>query len=76
MPAASSLRRAEDAVANREAQVTQSAPTLNLAWHALPVAVVIRTFATTTSGLSPDEAALRLDSYGRNELQAFGRTSA
>jgi len=61
------LRRAEDA---------QSGPTLNLAWHAQPVDVVIRTFATTTAGLSREEAALRLDSYGPNELQAFAGTSA
>jgi Ca2+-transporting ATPase len=61
------LRRAEDA---------HSGPTLNLAWHAQPVDVVIRTFATTTAGLSREEAALRLDSYGPNELQAFAGTSA
>src|SRR5262245_9181488 len=67
MPLGSPLRRAEDA---------QSGPTSNLAWHAQPVDVVIRTLATTTSGLSRDEAALRLDSYGPNELQAFERTSA
>jgi Ca2+-transporting ATPase len=48
----------------------------SLVWHALPVDVVLRTFGTTTSGLSRDEAALRLDSYGRNELQAFEPTSA
>src|SRR5262245_36464666 len=61
------LRRAEDA---------QSRPTSNLAWHAQSVDVVIRALATTTSGLSQNEAALRLDSYGRNELQAFERTSS
>src|SRR5262245_26374393 len=61
------LRRAEDA---------QSRPTSNLAWHAQSVDVVIRALPTTTSCLSQNEAALRLDSYGRNELQAFERTSA
>jgi P-type Ca2+ transporter type 2C len=65
MAAASPLRRAED-----------TRPTSSLAWHAQRVDVVLRTFATTTSGLSRGEAALRLNSYGRNELQAFERTSA
>jgi len=65
MAAASPLRRAEDA-----------RPTSSVAWHAQRVDVVLRTFATTTSGLSRGEAALRLNSYGRNELQAFERTSA
>ena len=51
-------------------------PTSSLAWHRQPVDEVIRTFATTTAGLSRDEAALRLDSYGPNELQALERTSA
>src|SRR5262245_40892139 len=69
-------RRADAAAAHRQEQVAQSRSTLSLAWHAQPVDVVIRTFATTTSGLSRDEAALRLDSYGPNELQAFERTSA
>ena len=65
MAAASPLRRAEE-----------TRPTSSLAWHAQRVDVVLRTFATTTSGLSRGEAALRLNSYGRNELQAFERTSA
>ena len=64
------------AVANRQAPVPQSGPTSSLAWHAQRVDEVLRTFATTTSGLSRGEAALRLDSYGRNELQAFEGTSA
>ena len=59
------LRRAEEA-----------GPTVSLTWHAQPVDVVLRTFATSMSGLSRGEAALRLDSYGRNELQAFEPTSA
>ena len=46
-----------------------------LAWHTQPVDMVVRRFATTTSGLSAAEAALRLDSYGPNELQALERTS-
>ena len=51
------------AVANRQAPVPQSGPTSSLAWHAQRVDEVLRTFATTTSGLSRGEAALRLDSY-------------
>ena len=72
------MRRRADAaaVADRQEPVTQSGPTSSLAWHAQPVEVILQTFATTTSGLSRGEAALRLDSYGRNELQAFERTSA
>jgi P-type Ca2+ transporter type 2C len=48
----------------------------SLAWHAQAVDAVLQTFATTESGLSAEEAALRLDSYGFNELQAFERSSA
>ena len=82
MPPASPLRRAEEPITfahkleDRQEQVTQSGPASSPAWHTQSVDVVIRTFATTTSGLSRDEAALRLDSYGPNELQALERTSA
>jgi P-type Ca2+ transporter type 2C len=55
---------------------TRSLPPSSPGWHVQAVDVVLRTFATSTSGLSRDEAALRLESYGRNELQAFERTSA
>lgn len=48
----------------------------SLAWHAQPVDQVIRTFATTAVGLSTDEANLRLQSYGPNELLAFARPPA
>jgi len=44
----------------------------SLAGHTPPVDAVGRTLATTTSGLSADEADLRLDS---NELQALDCTS-
>jgi Ca2+-transporting ATPase len=47
----------------------------SLDWHAQSVDVVLERFATTLSGLTADEAALRLDSYGPNELQAFDRAS-
>ena len=67
--AAAVLDRPNDAVPQ------ERTPSSSLAWHTQPVDVVGRTFATTTSGLSADEAALRLDSYGPNELQALDRTS-
>jgi len=62
--------------ADRQEPMTQSEPTSSRAWHAQRVDEVFRTFATTTAGLTRDEATLRLDSYGRNELQAFAGTSA
>lgn len=65
------------AVADRMQQrATESGATSSLAWYAQGVDEVLRTFATTASGLSAEEAALRLDSYGPNELQAFDRASA
>lgn len=62
-------------VQSHDAATREPAPS-SLAWHAQSIDVVLGMFATTTSGLTADEAALRLDSYGPNELQAFERTSA
>ena len=52
--------------------MTQARTSSSLAWHTLPVDAVGRTFATTTSRLSADEAAFRLDSYGPTELRHRG----
>ena len=49
---------------------------VNGAAHTQPVDVVLRMFATTTSGLDASEAASRLDTYGPNELQVLERASA
>ena len=59
-----------------QGRVTHPVATSSLAWHAQSVDKVLRTFATTASGLTAGEAALRLDAYGPNELQAFARASA
>jgi Ca2+-transporting ATPase len=65
------------AIADRShEQASNRAPASRLAWHAQPIDAVLHAFATTASGLSAEEAALRLDSYGPNELKAFERTSA
>ena len=48
--------------------VTHSESTSSLAWHAQPAEAVVRTLATTRLGLSRDEAARRLNSYGPNAL--------
>jgi len=45
------------------------------AWHNLPVSEVCRILSCTTSGLSRVEAAVRLESYGPNELAAASRIS-
>jgi P-type Ca2+ transporter type 2C len=49
---------------------------VNGAAHTQPVDVVLRMFATATSGLDASEAARRLDTYGPNELQVLERASA
>jgi P-type Ca2+ transporter type 2C len=49
---------------------------VNGAAHTQPPDVVLRMFATTTSGLDAGEAARRLDTYGPNELQVLERASA
>ena len=46
------------------------------AWHTQSVDQVLQTLATTSSGLSADEAARRLSRHGPNELQALERASA
>ncbi|RIK87662.1 MAG: ATPase [Planctomycetota bacterium] len=45
------------------------------AWHELPADAVLSRLRTRLSGLSDEEAAERLASYGPNELQAAGRAS-
>ena len=61
--------RSEDA-----APSPRAAP--GLVWHVQPIERVFRALATTNSGLAADEAALRLDRFGPNELLAVGRVSA
>jgi Ca2+-transporting ATPase len=48
----------------------------DLPWHGMPVAAVFERLSARSSGLTADEAAGRLRSYGANELQALGRTTA
>src|SRR5919106_1275234 len=48
----------------------------SLVWHTQPVDSVVEAFGTSPDGLTTDEAALRLDSYGLNELQTLQRSSA
>ena len=43
----------------------------SLVWHTQPIDSVIEAFGTSPDGLTADEAALRLDSYGPNELQTL-----
>ena len=45
-------------------------------WHAQPVEMVLRALATSNSGLSVKEAALRLDTLGPNELRGPAAPSA
>jgi Ca2+-transporting ATPase len=45
-------------------------------WHALAADALLRTLATTSGGLNTSEAAARHTTYGANELQALGQTSA
>jgi Ca2+-transporting ATPase len=47
----------------------------NLPWHCTPVPAVFRRLSTTSAGLTAEEAAARLKSYGTNELQALGGTT-
>ena len=46
------------------------------AWHTLSVDEALEMLHTSASGLASPEAALRLDRYGPNELQAVKRASA
>ena len=48
----------------------------SLVWHTQPIDSVVEAFGTSPDGLTADEAALRLDSYGPNELQMLQRSSA
>ena len=48
----------------------------SLVWHTQPIHSVVDAFGTSADGLTADEAALRLDSYGPNELQTLQRSSA
>lgn len=65
------------AVADRaDEAATPGRTTSALAWHTQPVDMVLRALATTTSGLSAADAALRLDTYGPNELQVLERAAA
>ncbi len=43
-------------------------PSAGTDWHARPAADVLQALHTSQQGLSPDEAARRLDQHGRNEL--------
>jgi P-type Ca2+ transporter type 2C len=47
-----------------------------LTWHVQPIERVLRALATTNSGLTASEAALRRDRFGPNELRAVGPVSA
>ncbi len=44
-------------------------------WHGLDIASVLEHLSTTATGLSTEEARLRLRADGPNELQAFAQTS-
>ena len=63
------LDRASAVVTDRTQEaVAQGEPISSLGWHAQTAEAVVRTLATTRAGLSRDEAASRLDSYGPNAL--------
>jgi len=51
-------------------------PTSDLIWHWQSVEVVLRTLATSNSGLSAREATLRLDTFGPNELRVAAAPAA
>jgi hypothetical protein len=59
------------AVANRSEGAALSPPTASgLSWHAQPIERVLRALATTNSGLTASEAALRLDRFGANTARS------
>ena len=62
-------------VRSHDAAIDGPAPS-SLPWHAQSCGAVLGNFATTSSGLTAEEAVLRLETHGPNELQAFERTSA
>jgi P-type Ca2+ transporter type 2C len=65
------------AVADRSEDAAPSPPAASgLSWHAQPIERVLRKLATTNSGLTAGEAALRLDCFGPNELRTVGHVSA
>jgi P-type Ca2+ transporter type 2C len=55
---------------------SRSAPAPILAWHTLPVRIVLERLDTTEGGLNAAEAARRLAEHGPNELEASGQASA
>ena len=66
----------EAAVADRSEDAAPSPPAASgLSWHAYSIERVLRTLATTNSGLTAGEAALRLARVGPNELRAVEHVS-
>jgi P-type Ca2+ transporter type 2C len=48
----------------------------SLVWHTQPIDAVVDALGSSPNGLTGDEAAVRLESYGPNELQTLQRASA
>ena len=58
-----------------DGEASPRAASAGLVWHTQPIDAVLEALDTSPNGLTNDEAVLRLDWYGPNELQTLQRTS-